>query len=372
MMNLNDNDRITSVGLMVLLFSVMIGFGMLRMPYTVVKSAGHNGWLAIIAAGGIVIIGTVLYTYLGQLFPGQTIVGYSKEIVGPFLGGILILIFVIHWLILAAYEVWAMLEFANMYILKGTPDHFLALILLILFVPFYRNGLEPLTRAAIILFIIIIGPIMVLILMGGFVGDYAQIQPIGRFIEAKGFFKAMRGASLPFLGFEIIAIFLPFVKDREGILKKNILVIVFITTLYTAITIICIAYFRVGELNRLPWSVIALVRSIDVKIQILDSLEVLFIGLWALVSFTSFAIVIEASMIALSELFKFREIHFWVVLMMPIIFIIALIRDNIIVGIELIKQTSEISFIYVMVVPLFLLIAAKMRKKGINQLHIKR
>lgn len=363
-MQINNNDQITSRGLMILIFSYMVGFGMIRLPYTVVKLAGHNGWLAIIVAGGIAALGIYLYTYLGQLFPKQTFISYSRELVGPLLGGILVLVLVANWLIVASYSAWATIEFSRVYLLKRTPDGLLVFGMIILFIPFLRSGIEPLTRAVSILFVIVIGVILSLIFTAAFFGDYTQIQPIGQFMEFKSFINAIRGASLPFIGFEIICVFLPFVKGKKGILKKNLLVVVCVTMLYIAVTIVCIAYFGAGEMSYLTWPTVALVRSVDIPVSILERLEMPFIGFWVIAAFTSFAIGVEASMIALSELFKLHEIQFWVVIIVPFIYIMALIRENIVAGIELIKQLSEISFVYVMVVPLFLLIVAKVRRKG--------
>ncbi len=366
-MRINDNDQITSWGLMILIFSYMVGFGILRLPHTVVKFAGHNGWLAIIAAGGIAALGIYLYTYLGQMFPEKTFISYSRELVGPLFGGILVLILVGNWLIVASYEVWATIEFSRVYLLKRTPDALLAFGVIILFIPFLRSGIEPLTRSVSIIFVITTGIIFSLIITAAFWGDYTQIQPIGQFIEFKSFIKAIRGASLPFLGFELIGIFFPYVNHKnhkKRIFKKNLLVVAFVITLYTVLTIVCIAYFGAGEMSYLTWPTVALFRSIDMPIKILERIEMPFIGIWVLAAFTTFAIGIEASIIALTELFKFREMKFWVVIIIPFIFIMVLLRENIVVGIKLTKKLTEIFFAYAIVVPLFLLLVAKIRGKG--------
>lgn len=63
------------------LFGIIVGYGFINLPKSIVENAGTGGWISILLSTIIVSIFTYIVTYLGLIFKGKTFYKYLKVLI---------------------------------------------------------------------------------------------------------------------------------------------------------------------------------------------------------------------------------------------------------------------------------------------------
>lgn len=294
---MHDPQQISPTGLAALLFGFLVGSSLV-LPMGM--QAAQDAWIAILVGGGGGLAVAWLYTSLASRFPGQTLIGYSKTLLGPWLGGLVGLLYIWYGLHLGALVTRNFGEFLVTTILPTTPISVFILTLMLLCAYGVRHGLEPLARASQVMGGVIL--IQVLLVSGLLLKDMrlTNLRPV---LE-KGPVPVLQGAftllGFPFGETVLFALILPFVRPAFAV-KRTVM-----TTM--GCTAIFLAAVHAGNLavlgphltgtSRFPS--LAAVGMIDIA-DFLTRLDVLVVSSWIVTGFMKVAICLYVTAVGVAE-----------------------------------------------------------------------
>jgi len=108
--------------------------------------AGRDAWLASLVGLAVGLAVAVIISFLGQRFPGKTIIEYTEILLGKFIGKAVSALFLTFFIYLAALTLWDFGVFISNSLLVGTPMVAINIIGILVAVYTARYGLEVIAR----------------------------------------------------------------------------------------------------------------------------------------------------------------------------------------------------------------------------------
>lgn len=207
-------ERISPGELSALLFGFLIGSSMV-MPMGM--QAREASWLTLLLGGTAGLAVAWVYTALALRFPGQSLVGYGKRVLGRWLGGVTGLLYIWYGLHLGALVLRNFGEFLSSTILPDTPMIVVVTVLMAVSAYGVRHGVETLGRASQVMNTIVIAQALLTTLMLAAEMRLEYLVPV----FGDGFQPVLQGA-LSTLGFPfgetiLFALLLPLVRPTRQI-----------------------------------------------------------------------------------------------------------------------------------------------------------
>ncbi|XEC95558.1 GerAB/ArcD/ProY family transporter [Paenibacillus tarimensis] len=126
-----ENGKIGVRQFMILVILFSVGTSILLAPSLLASEAKQDAWIAGILGVGVGLLSVWLYNTLGNLFPNKTLVEYSEEILGKWIGKAISLVFFIFIFTLTALVLRNLGDFMTTQIMPETPIEFLHIIFFI-------------------------------------------------------------------------------------------------------------------------------------------------------------------------------------------------------------------------------------------------
>ncbi|SNT31837.1 spore germination protein KB [Bacillus sp. OK838] len=239
-----EKGKISSLQMAFMLYPAIVATAILGVPSITAKYAKTDLWLSPIFAALIGYLTVYIAYKLHQLYPKQTVIQFSEQIIGRIPGkifGFLLLFFYIQntGLILRSYA-----EFVVGSFLVRTPISVIMISMVILCAFIVRGGIEVLGRAAELFVPVFIFPIFVLILLLIPDLDFKNIFPV----LGDGIMPPIKGAIVPggwFSEFFLIIFLLPFLADMKKGMKSGMMTV--FTVMMTLIVVNLMVLFVLGS-----------------------------------------------------------------------------------------------------------------------------
>jgi spore germination protein len=207
----------------------------------------------------------------------------------------------------------------------------------------------------IILFIIII---LVLLNIGFF--EMKNIKPF--FITGwKDILQGTKETVFAFLGFEILLFYNTFMNEPKQIVKAAIIGISFPLFIYILVFFFVVGVFSTEVTGNLLYPTAELAKLVEIPGGFFERFESVFFTIWVMTLFSTASMAFDVTLVALCSVFKKIKRMTLVFTIAPIVYMIAMTPRNIL---EISKLGEVISYIGVgfsMIVPLLLLVIAKIR-----------
>lgn len=360
----SNKIKISSRQLGILLIVTIVGVGILTLPREVLEIAGTDGWILIILGGIASILMSLVIHTLSMRFPNQTIIEYSEELLGRPLSILIGIIIFTYCSMFAAFSVRIFGEVLKMFLLPKTPIEVITITFLLTAGYLVRNGLEPIVRFYELIIMIMFIPYLLALFAGTSNVNFTNLLPVFQTsprVLLKGSFQII----FSYIGFEFIFLLFPFVSDQKNIRKTLLISISSIILLYLITNIFVLATFGEDTIESLIWPLMAYIKSIEIPGGFIEQLEGIIMTIWVLFIYTTLSTVYFLSSFTLSRVMNVKEHSFFVSLLLPVIYILSLLPDNVAqlydwLGIFSFYGSTLVSII----IPSFLLLVAKVRKKG--------
>ncbi|WP_242136576.1 GerAB/ArcD/ProY family transporter [Bacillus cereus group sp. BfR-BA-01360] len=260
-----------------LLHSLQIGVGILGYQRIIIKSAGHDAWIAIIIAGAATHI--VLFCMLKMLEKDGDLVQIHTTCFGKWIGSFLTLCFTFYFLLFCLTVLRTYIEVIQVWVFPTIKGWTLTLLFLLVTYYALKGGFRSVTG---ICFWGTVLPIFVVLFLV-FPLQYAHfrnILPI--FIHSPiEMLQSAKDSSLEFLGFEAILVFYPFIEKGKSFKKWAHGGILFTTIVYGVLAAVSIMYFGEGLLNHTIWPTLTMLKII--KVPFIQRFEYIIIFIWLLI-----------------------------------------------------------------------------------------
>ncbi|HHU70196.1 MAG TPA: endospore germination permease [Thermoanaerobacterales bacterium] len=360
-MLISDNDKISYHQYIVLMFFAIFEVGFMTLPRTVSEKAGPDSWLALILGFSMVVIALFILTRLSLKFPDKTFVEFSRLIAGNIIGSLLCIFFFLYlycWSVsLSAY----IGNITRVFLLDKTPLGIITFTLLVSSTYLIRYGIEPIARFCEFFLFLTIIPFALLYLLAGKHVNFGYFKPffaegltpiIDGAIET---FKHARGIETPFM-------IIPFLKTPEKVFKGAALgdALYFFLMIYPA-TIITIGVFGTNEITHFSYPAIVLAKELEFPGFFIERFEVLMVFIWYVGGFTSVVISQYMLSLGITRFFKLKNTRSMVLFIFPLTYLGTLTFRNIVQLEILFNIVNNAFIIIVLIIPIFLLITARIR-----------
>lgn len=361
---MKNKDFVTSYGLFSTIVVTVVGIGIFSYPREVSSIVGTDAWIQTIIFGCISLLVLKIIWKVEEINNFTEFTVLVKNNFGKFVGKLILIIFSALQVIAIALSMRIFVEVIKMYLLEKTPTEFILITTIFCGTYLIRGGARSLINFnEISLGVMFIPLFIVLALLIG-VGDYTNILPVLH-NDPINYLKAFKYIAFSFGGMEITFFIIPLIKEKSKAKKILTRSIIFITFIYTLITIMVIAVFTKNQTSELMWPTITMIKSIDIPGTFIERWEGIVMALWILFYFTTFINSYYFSCHVLKEIFHLGHAKVSTVIIVPFLYFIAMYPKNISELFYLGDRVIPFIFIFNLVfLPIFLVVTGSFRTKN--------
>lgn len=302
-----EKGKISSFQMGIILFPTIIASAILSIPSSTAVFANNDLWLSPILASAVGFLAIFIAYKLHNLYPKQTIIQYSEQILGKVLGKMLGGIFLLNLFFTNGLAIRQYTELSIGAFLSQTPMSVVTAGLVLVCSFAVRGGLEVVARAALLLLpIYLVSLILIIILL---IPEF-EVQNLLPIME-NGLWPAVKGAVVPesmFTLFILIAYLLPFLSDEKKGRKWSIISVVFVavTLLITNLTVLFV--FGATTSNYV-YPVLSAAKYISIA-DFLEHLESIVIAVWVAGTFIKISVQYYITALATAQLLNLSDYRF--------------------------------------------------------------
>lgn len=367
---MGDPKEITTLRAATILISTIIGVGVLTLPLFAVRAGDNGAPLVTLSGIALAAFGLFILTYLGIRHPQKTIITYSQDIVGKWLGRFFSLVVILFFLILtglASREFGAVVVSA---VLRETPLEVTVIVMLLLACHSCRNNINVFSYIHNFYVPIILAPGLVIVALSLKNANILYLRPIigPNFYHM---FTGMLTISALFQGSFIVTMIIPSMKKPNEAWKASFWSIFVSGGLYLLIVIATVAVFGPEEIKQIFWPTLELARTTTLPGNILQRLDVIFLAVWVTAVFTTLFSSYYFTIHSIKELFSLKDHKMLSYFILPFVFILAMVPSDILQMYEVIQLVGRVGLVITIVYPGLLLLIdgfkSWRRKKNVSQ-----
>jgi len=357
-------ESITNRQIALILFGVIVGYGVMGLPKNVAENAGTGGWITLLIATAMAAIFTYIFTYLGYVHENKTIYEYSKMLTGNFITAIFMFLFIIEFFLFYTMVVRASSEIIKLTVLIKTPVWALCLLYYLVVYYLIIKDFSIIVRIMEFYGMFIIIAYLIVHFLIATQGKLINVRPYFGQADIITYFKASVVTVLPFLGIEILGI-IPFRKAVNGkkVFKYTVSMIVFIGFLYILVVESCVSVIGVDGIVYYKDALLSTIRRIDIEwLQFLRRLDAIFLMSWIMSTFCTITLFSYGTAFLLSKYFKRINLKLLIFILMIISFYVSLLPKTFNDIQKIMDYSSYLGFPAISFIPIILLIITKVKK----------
>ncbi len=361
-----DNDKISARQLSILIMLYCVGSAIIVIPSTLASQAKQDAWISALLSPAIGLLLLPIVIRLSNRFPGIPLTDYIEIILGRWVGKIVSFWFLVTFpFLIGFYSLRDIGDFLTMQIMPETPIEAIHICLFVVIVFGVRLGLEPMARAAEILFPWVIALFAVLFLF-----LVPQIMKTNIMPVLENGWNPVIRASFPYISFPFLepVIFLMIVNhvrrpDKVG--RAMVTGLALAGLLMFIATLLTILVFGGQLTSFLMYPTYELAKKIDVG-RFLQRIEIIMATIWFITIYFRLAILFYIAVTGFTRLMKAADYRFLTLPLGIITVVMSLVvYRNVGNLMEFVPVWASFAYINGLLLPAMLLIVAMIRRKGI-------
>lgn len=356
-----EKGEINEKEIVYLAASYPIAVGVLSIPRTLGRVTNFfDGWVCLVVTGIFCIFVTGVSAKLASYFPGQTFFKYASTICSKPVALILTIYGTIYFIATTSFQTRFVAIITKQYLLFKTPVEIISLVFLFVIVYAVAGSRIGLIRLNLLFFPITILVALFVLAMNIPNFEFENLSPFFT-TSWEGYWKGSKESFFTLSGSEILLFYVAYIKKTEKTSKYAMIGAGIPAIIYLMIYTTAIGVFNSQTAGMLVYPTIELAKEAEVPGSFFGRIESLFFTIWIMAIFNTASLALDIVLISLSSIFhKTKKITF-IIFLTPIIYFIAMFPVNSI-RVSLMGQfLSYMSFGLGVVVPVFLLIIAKVR-----------
>ncbi|MGE8078693.1 GerAB/ArcD/ProY family transporter [Peribacillus loiseleuriae] len=353
----NNKDQISPFLVFFLVLKVQIGIGVLGFQRIIIKSAGNDAWIAVIAAG--LLFSIVIWCMFSLLKShNQDLMGIHTRLFGKFFGGFLNIIWISYWLFMgiAVYRTYVEVVQAWMFPQINVTTFSIVFALLIYYT--VSGGFQVLTGMCF-LGVIIPSYLIFTILFPLEYTDFRNLLPVWNH-SYKDIALATSDMSLSYLGISTLLMYYPLIKQQNTAHKWAQLANVLSTLSYLLLMIVSIGFYSETQISRYVWATLSF-WSI-VQVPFVERFEYIGIATWVIFILPNICLFIWAATKGTTVLFKVKpnKISFLFLVILIVVSLLLKNREHINTTLNYMSRAGL--YLYMIYIPILLCISSIMSK----------
>ncbi|MBP2239657.1 spore germination protein (amino acid permease) [Cytobacillus eiseniae] len=309
-----------------LIHSVQVGVGVLGFQRVIMKSAGNDAWMAVIA-GGIMVSAVIWYMYLLLNRHQKNLIDIHKILFGKWIGNTFSFIWICYWLLSGIVVLRSYIEVVEVWVFPTINIFMFALIFMILIYYCVSGGFRIVTGLS---FFGVVIPFYIFFTFF-FPIEYAHFQnllPVWNH-TIKEMSVATKDMVLGYLGISTLLMYYPYIKQAKKSQKWAQLGHLLTVTIYLIIIIISIGFYSEEQIAKEIWATLSLWKI--VKMPFVERFEYIGITSWVIIILPNICLPLWAATKGIQQIFNTKPKK--ILIMLLFILFCAMIsirgRDNI-------------------------------------------
>ena len=260
----------------------LVGMGLLSINNSL-SPLGYSQWWVPLLFGVIANLTLIPMIWLGLQFKDDDLFTIHEKLLGKLVGKSLNFVLLLYAIVLFAAVLESYLELIQISILpeRTKTGHLILFVLMTVFI--VRGGIKSLARFCILTFFLT--GWMVYFLRWGFEdGEIQHLLPLFNF-TGKEFWDATKGGFNSLVGYELIMIFFPYIRQPDKAFKHATMGIWISVFFYFTVAITAVMYFTEWQLEHIQFPVLKLFQAVD--LSFVERIDKLGVSLWVFLILTT-------------------------------------------------------------------------------------
>ncbi|PEJ56448.1 hypothetical protein CN692_17770 [Bacillus sp. AFS002410] len=353
-------SKITQFQFILMIFGIQVGVGMLSLPRELAMKAGTSSWIGILFGGIISTCFSILFVKLRERAPNLNYVSFFTFYLGKIIGFIIVFFQAIYFLYVGYLVLVRAILYIQSYILQEEKTYILLVLFLLPTYQLTRGGIHLIAKYIEAIFPIALFTLFMLL----FTLKDADINFILPIIKNgwMPIFKTIPLTTTSFLGIELIILFYPYLKSKDKAIKGVIIGNILTTFTYIFVTIICFVIYSPYEIHMTFEPVIDILSIME--FQYVERLDFILFSLFLMIISKTWVTYIWAGLNSLSELFKFKLLPIFIIILFILIIVFAWIQMPTFTNTSKHLHTITVSGLYITIgIPILLLVGALIKNR---------
>lgn len=342
----------------------VIGAGGFSYGRELSETVGKNGQYVAIICGVISVIALLLIYHSSKIYGFKEFTHIAEKSFGKIIGKIVALEFSICIIAFLSIQIRSYTEVIKMKLLIKTPAELIIIIMIVCGTYLIRGGFESLIKFNQLVIWILLLPIVIIFIFSLANINIHNVMPFIDF-ERTNFLQGIKNSSYAFSGIAIVYLLIPRLSDKDGFRRTASVTFGFVSIFYIIVYLISIGFFGIEETESLLWPFISSVSNIEVPGNFVENWEGIIMVIYMIFNFASFVNAFYVAASIFKSIFNINNIRLSVILVVPLIYIISIIPQNILeVNVFFTYYFPYMYLLNYLILPLSFLLVYRMRRGG--------
>jgi spore germination protein (amino acid permease) len=285
-----------------IIHSIQVGIGIQGFQRLIFFEAKQDAWISVILAGTFTHIVVMVMIKTLQLYGPTDIYGIHLIVYGKWMGKIVNSLYILYYLWMFVTVLINYIEVMQTWVFPTVPTWLFSFSILLLVIYGVTGGLRVIVGAC---FFSVILSVWIL----GFIGfplrfaDFHHLLPVME-SSITSILKGTHKMTLTIIGFEILYVVYPFLKEKGKVTKFAHLGIAGTNLLYLIVILITITYFSPGQLENTIWPTLSLFKI--VKLPFIERTEYVAVSYWLLIILPNLMLYLWAAVRGVRRTFEIK------------------------------------------------------------------
>jgi len=306
---LSPKDMINAYLLFFVIHSTQIGVGVHGFQRIVYQDAKHDAWISVLLAGLATHIVAFCMIKTLEVYGSNDLYGIQQDVYGKWIGNFLNSIYILYCFVAFFSVLRNYIEVIQAWIFPGISTWFLSITLLLIIMYAFTGGLRVMVGISFFSVILAVWIIPMLV----FPLKFSTMDSLFPILEVNiiSLLKGAHSMTFTIIGFEILNIIYPFIKDKKKTSKYTHLALLSTTFIYLSIMLVSIMYYTEGKLLKTVWATLTLFSFIS--FPFMERFEFVAVCFWMLIILPNLCLYLWAAYRGMIRLVKVSSIKFvWI------------------------------------------------------------
>ncbi|MDR7866784.1 MAG: endospore germination permease [Sporomusaceae bacterium] len=319
MANLEVKTRMSPLQLAIVVATSMMGISG-RVMEPIQAASGHGAWLAVLAGGALFYGAAWLMIKLGETFPDESFAEYLPRLLGRWLGGAVVWLFVLVLFLWASLVLQGVSREITFFMFDRTPFEVVEAGLLLVCVYCCLQDWGTIVRVVQFVFFTALPPWLFLLAVSLLRFRFINFLPLWPENAAGVAAGALHSWNL-FQGYECVLLLLPLVyKGNVKPAKAVAGAFALATSVFILRIVLDIGVLTLEGARNSPFTMLTIVRTVEIPGTFLERLDTYFLVFWVQGIFASLTLALYMMAQSLARLYRFADHRPFVLALAPLLF----------------------------------------------------
>lgn len=355
---IGPSETINAFLLFFIIHTAQIGIGIQGFQRIIYQDAKHDAWISVLLAGLFTHIVAIFMLKTLEIYGSNDLYGIHQDVFGKWIGNFFNIIYILYCSVAFFAVLRNYIEVVQTWVFPDLNTWFLAATLLLIAIYTFTGGLRVIVGVSFFSFVLSIWLYPLL----AYPMNYLEPRSLLPILETNmsGILKGVKSMTFTIIGFEILYVIYPFVKDKKNA-KKHIHLGLFMTTMiYLAVMLVALMYFSGGQLKKTIWATLSIFSIIE--FPFIERFEYVAVCFWMLIILPNLCLFLWAAFRGTRRLVKVSVNKFVWVFSFIILLVSLTFKTRTQIN-TFNDYYGQVAFYIVFVYPIILYVLAVVKKK---------